>query len=99
VLGEHLAGPGPAMEPLHHLLGQPGPSLLGFAGCALALTGRADSQSVCSGHRYMLTKHRVGASVDFPIYSRAFVPYLMPLGILFGEPWWGRRLADSEVKL
>lgn len=24
-LGEHLAGPGPAMEPLHHLLGQPGP--------------------------------------------------------------------------
>lgn len=47
----------------------------------------------------MLTKHRVGASMDFPIYSRAFVPYLMPLGILFGEPWWGRRLADSEVKL
>lgn len=37
--------------------------------------------------------------MDFPIYSRSFVPYLMSLGILFGEPQWGRRLSDSEVKL
>lgn len=37
--------------------------------------------------------------MDFPIYSRSFAPYLMPLGTLFGEPWWGRRLSDSEVKL
>lgn len=65
----------------------PAPALLGFAGCALALTGWADSQSVCSGHRYTLTEHQVGASMVFPICSRAFVPYLMPLGILFGEPW------------
>lgn len=24
--------------------------------------------------------------MDFPIYSRSFAPYLMPLGTLFGEP-------------
>lgn len=66
------------------------------SGCCLFVTC---PELLGSRHRCKLTECQTKAFVGFSHLIGAFLPHLMLLSVLFGEPWWGGRESDCEAVL